>query len=113
MESKVCKKCGLEKAIEFFPRNIGMKDGRLNKCKICHTRDTKLYRSLKVKKNTRHYMSMNGITKSDWCRMFDFMKKIGYDPDQDIHTQFCEKHGLQPKKKPPQFTKPYLYSDCE
>jgi hypothetical protein len=35
VSTKVCKDCGAEKPIEEFPRNIRMRNGRLNRCKPC------------------------------------------------------------------------------
>ena len=42
MDTKVCSKCGVEKALCEFNKNKGTRDGRLNRCKIC---DRELYRS--------------------------------------------------------------------
>jgi hypothetical protein len=36
METKICKLCKQEKDLNLFYRNHSMKDGHLNKCKVCH-----------------------------------------------------------------------------
>ena len=47
MKSKVCTKCGEEKAIsEFYKRN-DRKCGVISKCKACSSNDTKIYRRTK------------------------------------------------------------------
>jgi hypothetical protein len=33
--NKICKKCGVEKTIDYFPKNTKMPDGYLNSCKPC------------------------------------------------------------------------------
>lgn len=115
MEKKICKTCGIEKSIDSFPKNTSMKSGRSNKCKICHNLNIKIDRSKKNSgyERVRDHLSMHFVTKEDWCKMYKFIKMIGYDLEKDIHKQFCEKYGLPEKKRPPQSNLLYQYSDCE
>lgn len=50
METKICIKCGLEKSLSEFYVHPAMKDGHLNKCKICCKKDS----SLNYKKNSKN-----------------------------------------------------------
>lgn len=43
---KVCRKCGVEKEIEEFPKNLKMADGHLNACKPCEYARVKGWRNL-------------------------------------------------------------------
>ena len=42
---KVCFKCGAEKPLTEYYKHWGMRDGHLNKCKVCTRNDTIAYRS--------------------------------------------------------------------
>jgi hypothetical protein len=34
--SKTCNKCGLRKPLSDFYKQVGMRDGHRNNCKVCH-----------------------------------------------------------------------------
>lgn len=48
---KKCKKCGIEKAFEDFPKHKAMKDGLLSSCRKCYNITAKVYRD----KNKDYY----------------------------------------------------------
>lgn len=43
MDQKVCFKCSLPKSLDEFPKHPQMKDGHLNKCKLCNRADAKAW----------------------------------------------------------------------
>lgn len=53
METKVCKKCGIEKPLEEFEKNKNMIDGRTGVCKICINKRKNLKRIEKNKDNPK------------------------------------------------------------
>ncbi len=42
-DAKRCRKCGIEKTLDNFYRNLRMRDGHLNHCKPCHNASGKRY----------------------------------------------------------------------
>lgn len=49
---KKCFKCGIEKELSEFYLHKKMKDGHLNKCKVCTKKDTMEHRKENIKKKT-------------------------------------------------------------
>jgi predicted Fe-S protein YdhL (DUF1289 family) len=117
---KICKGCKIEKDIDSFYNKKTNPDGKQSVCKICTKRMLKEYRlkkKLQVNKkeplDTQH-LNIVGATKNDYCAMYSFLSKIGYNVEGDIHTQFMNKWSLivsnRPRKgKPNQYT----YKDCK
>ncbi|MBN2060726.1 MAG: hypothetical protein JW882_09960 [Deltaproteobacteria bacterium] len=52
-ETKVCKKCGLEKPIDAFHVNNALKDGHENRCKDCKNATAREIRMKKTGKKTK------------------------------------------------------------
>ena len=48
--SKICIKCNIEWPLTNFYRHQGMKNGHLNKCKICTLKDVHDYRDRNIDK---------------------------------------------------------------
>jgi len=102
---KVCTACGKLKSIKNFYRNALLKTGFEPRCKICKNNNIK---SKKVsdtsprrnKWNTKweDFFKMSGVRKQDYSEMYRFFKELNYNIDEDIHRQFCERHGLKPKE---------------
>lgn len=115
MKTKVCKSCGKEKKVESFTKNKNMRSGYLNTCKICFNQRAKQYREKKekVKLELDPNLRLANTKLLDWCRMWKIVEQLGYDIHGDIHQQFCERHTLPYKKKPPKNIKTYIPSDCE
>jgi hypothetical protein len=59
-------------------------------------------------------LNLLGLKKEDYCEMYSALSKLGYNPELDIHIQFCEKWGLKVLKRPRK-GKPnnYTYQDCK
>ena len=117
---KICKNCKIEKDIDSFYIKRSNPDGKQSVCKICTATMSKEYsdkkKEIPKKKdsfNTQH-LNIVGVTKNDYCAMYNFLSKIGYNVEGDIHTQFMNKWSLKvsnrPRKgKPNQFS----YQDCK
>jgi superfamily II helicase len=119
---KICKQCGLEKKLTSFYKNRNNKDGLQSSCKICANHNVKYYRHLRREneelqdKFDGKTLSMIGAVKSDYCEMYSFLSKIGYNVEEDIHLQFCEKWGITtPKQRKGRGSKKnrYSYKDCQ
>ncbi len=54
MISKVCFKCNVEKGLDEFYVHKKMKDGHLNKCKLCTKGDTKQRHDILISNNEWH-----------------------------------------------------------
>ena len=50
MDMKFCFKCETDKDVNDFYKHPGMKDGRLNKCKVCARDDANKHRSENIEK---------------------------------------------------------------
>lgn len=119
---KVCRYCQKEKDIESFYKKKTSPDGHQTMCKICTTVITKEYKDkrkleyVEPRKEKRDPRELNlvGTTYSDYCMMYSAMSKLGYNPEMDIHTQFCEKWGLKVSKSPRKGPKnQFSYQDCQ
>ena len=51
--------------------------------------------------------------KQDYCGMYELLENLDYNIHEDIHLQFCEKHGLTPKKRPARAQNQYGLDDCK
>ena len=118
---KICKNCGHKKKISSFFKNKNNKDGYQSLCKICVTHKVKYYRQLKKDTESKgreildsKALNIIGASKGDYCQMYSFMSKIGYNPEMDIHLQFCEKWGITtPKQRPVKAKNQFTYQDCQ
>lgn len=43
MATKACSKCGAVKDLQAFHRSPSSKDGRMSRCKVCRSEDTRAY----------------------------------------------------------------------
>lgn len=102
LKTKICCACGKDKPITSFYRNKIMKDGYEGKCKYCKKTNVKC-RSGDRKKPGRPKLKNTpqlwNVRKEDWIETFEFLKKIGYSLERNIHEQFCERHNLVPRKR--------------
>ena len=57
-------------------------------------------------------LKLTNTKKTDYCDMYRFLGKIGYDLTRDIHIQFCEKYNLPLKKRPSKSQNHYGPNDC-
>lgn len=84
METKICSKCKEEKELNYFHKDIRLKSGHINVCKICRTAYSKTYvTSGKLAKNKRiinlknqcFYCKEKRLTTSKFC-LYHFVRKI-------------------------------------
>lgn len=99
MDSKVCRKCKLVKKIESFHKNRNYADGYTTWCKACATEAAKKSYEKNKETPSGSRFILSNTSLEDYCEMWDFLSKIGYDIHGNIHEQFCEKHNLKKKKK--------------
>lgn len=105
IEHKICCSCGENKEISLFFRNCGRNDGYEARCKQCKKTNKKCV-ARRGKKKEKEYIEPNiqddftflHPTKEDWAWMYQMLQRLGYDLNENIHKQFCQKYGLQPKK---------------
>lgn len=119
---KVCKYCGIEKDIDSYYKKMSSTDGHQSVCKICTSIVTREYREIKLSENPpvkktkedTKTLSLNGAIKRDYCEMYSAMDKLGYNPEMDIHIQFCKKWGLKVSKSSRKGHKnQFSYQDCQ
>ncbi len=70
---KICKKCGLEKELEDFPKHSKCKDGRTHVCKECEYKKARNRYSLTGKDNMKRYYQK---IKKDNDKYFSHLKKV-------------------------------------
>ena len=59
-------------------------------------------------------LNLIGVSKDDYRQMYSFLSKIGYNPELDIHAQFCEKWGISTyKQRPVKHKNRFTYQDCK
>lgn len=59
-------------------------------------------------------LNLIGTCKDDYCQMYSFLSKIGYNPELDIHSQFCEKWGISTyKERVIKNKNKHTYDDCK
>lgn len=101
--TKLCRACLKEKPIKLFYRNRALPSGYDSKCKVCKVQGKKIYRdkTKPMKKRNNAQIFLSAPTSEDWIAAFTFLKNIGYNltGDKTIHEQFCERHGLKPKRR--------------
>jgi hypothetical protein len=117
---KICHTCGIEKELDSFYKRSGTKDQRQTSCKICMKISQLTYKDKKkVEKEEMvgfDYNALNliGTCKDDYCQMYSFLSKIGYNPELDIHLQFCEKWGISTyKERVVKNKNKHTYDDCK
>lgn len=101
IESKICCACQKLKKIKDYYVNRALKSGYDNKCKMCrlHGRLCRKKDTPKRPKPKKREINLTNVTKEDWVETYLFLEKIGYDITNDLHHQFCERHGLKPRKR--------------
>ena len=70
--TKICKKCGTEKAISEFSINAGRKDGLRDRCKVCDRKDYQAYyaaHKVKVLSSGKEYRHANKAAASERQRL--------------------------------------------
>jgi hypothetical protein len=73
METKICKKCGVEKNINEFNLRVDSKDGHRNECKICKNDKDKIYYTGNITKKLiyqREYSKNNHEHIKLWVKKY-------------------------------------------
>jgi hypothetical protein len=115
--NKKCVNCGELKPLTSFHKKSAAKDGRQPACSVCTNAWHKSYRESKGprrKARGKHdYPSLTTTTKDDWCVMYSYLTKMGYNVFEDIHQQFLDKHGfVKYKKKDSKYRRLWNPEDC-
>lgn len=90
-----------------------------HKCKDCDREYQRKYKSgYRAKSDVNHiqtkHIDMKGIRKSEWCQTYRILSILGYNVEDDIHSQFIEKHpNLTLKTRPLRNTKSFTSDDCK
>lgn len=118
MEYFKCKKCDNSFPKEFFHKKTCAIHGIASYCKVCANEYARKYRNevREVKTVKRdEYLRMTGLAKKDYCRVYEFLQKIGYDiySEKSIHEQFCLKYGLPTKVARKSIKRIYTPKDCQ
>ena len=108
MDTKICFKCGVEKSLEEFHKHKQMKDGRLNKCKVCARKD--------VKKNAASNMKKEGWYEKEKARHRDKYFRLGYKekhkPSKEAKREAIKRyHEKYPEKRSAQNKSSHLRKD--
>ena len=116
---KICRVCEESKPLTEFrvrPQNLGGLD---HKCKDCDREYQRKYKSGYRARSDVNYIEskhidMKGIRKSEWCQTYRILSILGYNVEDDIHTQFVERHpGMTLKQRPARNIKSFTADDCK
>jgi hypothetical protein len=118
---KKCTRCNVEKEVTSFYAKRNCKDGLQAHCKICSYEMTKQSNEKRRLKDTERkskpdgkFLTLSGIKQDDYCQMYSFLSKMGYNIEMDIHSQFCEKWGINVSKRPRKGPENHWsYEDCQ
>ncbi len=111
VETKICKACNVEKKITRFTMLAsGNRGNTCNLCKSLGRTQKKGEKKSQPKKNIP--LNLGNISIKDYTAMYEFLKKLGYSLEGDIHNQFCEKYNLTPNNPKNKFNRYYTASDC-
>jgi hypothetical protein len=111
VETKICKACSLEKKITRFTMLAsGNRGNTCNLCKSLGRTQKKGEKKSKTKKNNP--LQLGNISMRDYVDMYEFLEKLGYSLEGDIHEQFCKRYGLTPHEPKNKFNRHYSAQDC-
>jgi hypothetical protein len=117
---KICHTCGIEKELDSFYKRSGTKDNRQTSCKICMKINNSTYKDKKKVEEQEmegfDYNALNliGVSKDDYCQMYSFLSRIGFNPELDIHSQFIKKWGISTyKERQVKHKNRFTYDDCK
>ena len=88
----------------------------MSMCKACFYEYTLEYKR-KMRKRGEYLTSalkLASPTKEDYCEMYSFLEKIGYDihSEKSVHEQFCDKYGLPYKRRALKSQNRFSAEDC-
>jgi hypothetical protein len=108
--NRLCKKCKYTKPQDNFykcPKHTG---GFMYMCKCCFRTKDRSTINVNPTPKYKTYLRdlpevkmprMTQCSKQDYLFMYEFLRRVGYDPNQNIALQFSERHGTvyQERKK--------------
>ena len=94
MESKVCFKCDVEKSLDEYYRHKRMKDGHLNKCKMCARADSKARSALMAR--------YEDWREAERARGREKYKRLGYKDKYRATSEQNRKYNTDRKLKYPE-----------
>jgi hypothetical protein len=112
---KKCITCEKEKDVKHFHKSSHYKDGRQSRCKICklYGKSKQPHKHIKVEKDSwANNFSLAGCKDADFCKSYKLLTLLGYSVEGNVHLQFCEKYGLEPKKKQTRDENRIKYFEC-
>lgn len=105
-ETRICKACDVEKPLNKFHSCKNCSQGTVGVCKVCKSKGLKVPKDYKVPKFNQNWsltddklMHIHGVSKEDYLSMYEFLRGIGYDVEQDVHQQFLDKWNPVSKKR--------------
>jgi len=115
MESKICGICLQERELIHFDKTKQNLSGYSYRCKDCRREYARKHHQILKERldNDIETWNMRAVNKNDYCQMYSFLSKIGYNLQEDIHTQFLKKWNLEsPKRRGKRQQNKYSYEDC-
>jgi hypothetical protein len=110
---KTCTRCKLPKPINEFGRVAKNKDGLSTWCKKCNSEYHKKWHSESETKVKDLDFGLNGANRNDYLAMYNFMIHLGYNPDEDVSKQFCEKYNLVYKRRKKRDINAFTYQELK
>lgn len=116
---KKCRVCNQVKPLTEYRKRPGNLDGLDNKCKECDKEYQRKYKEGYRARSDVNYIEskhidMKGIRKSEWCQTYRILSILGYNVEDDIHTQFVARHpGMTSKQRPTRNHKSFTADDCK
>lgn len=100
MKEKICENCNLVLPVCEFWTVPQRADGYDRNCKTCRKELTKK-RNKETGRLDLSNLRFNQLRTSDHYHSYKLLERLGYDleSDKSIHEQFCDRHGLQVKKR--------------
>ena len=100
MKTKICKECKIEYPLNDFWRIPNSPDGYDRNCKVCRKKIVKK-RNLENGIMDLSHVRFNQLRDEDHYHSYKLLERLGYEleSDKSIHEQFCEKYGLEIKKR--------------
>jgi hypothetical protein len=101
--TKLCRTCEMELPIRNFYKSKSNQGGYHYSCRLCMSEDRRIRRREQKGSNLSYVRNKSDIylghtTQKDFNDMYDFLSKIGYNIEGDIHQQFLDKYNSRFKR---------------
>jgi hypothetical protein len=96
LETKICGACEKPKRITRF--QLLRSGNRGSVCNLCKSLGITIKNKVKAKKKLihNHPLQLTAVFERDYVNTYEFFKAMKYSLEEDIHEQFCKRHGLTP-----------------